>query len=79
VGDNHMEEHVWDARYENALFLTRDAGLHPERAARRLGMTLEAFNKMMERGRGKSDTRKVTSAGAREGSEAVLQVRGTGP
>lgn len=68
MADNHMNDHLWEQRYENAVFLTETAKLHPERAARRLGMTLQAFDKMMERGRAKSDSGAVPRTGSRQGS-----------
>jgi DNA-binding transcriptional regulator LsrR (DeoR family) len=48
-GQHHMREHIQDQRWENARWLIDEVGMHPELVARRLGISLDALEKLLER------------------------------
>lgn len=48
--DTQMTEHVFERRLENARWLL-SLGEHPDRVARRLGMSASGLRKMIERSR----------------------------
>jgi hypothetical protein len=44
-----MESHIFDQRAENARWLIDEVGMHPELVARRLGITISALEKLLDR------------------------------
>lgn len=50
-----MRGHIVDAQIENVEFLVEVAGLNREQAAKRVGLTLDAVDKIMERRKGAVD------------------------
>lgn len=55
MGDRYMRGHIVDAQIENVEFLVEVAGLNREQAAKRVGLTLDAVDKIMERRKGAVD------------------------
>lgn len=64
ANSRQMESHILDARAENARWLIDEVHMHPELVARRLGISLDALEKLLQRrSDGKPDPDSIEGAG----------------